>query len=69
MFYVPVGTPSGGSSDSGDGVVPSSQARCLYGLLDEQKKRRIAAATLTVTSKKSFCFCLSVTSAVPKQGS
>ena len=48
MSYVPSGTrtPSAGSSDSSDGVLAS---RNLSGLLDEQRKRGIGAAVLTIT--------------------
>lgn len=48
MFYVPNGTPSAGSSDSGDGGLPST-SKNLAGLLDEQRKKGIGAAVLTIT--------------------
>lgn len=48
MFYIPSGTPSAGSSDSGDGGLPSA-SRSLSSLLDEQRKRGIGAAVLTIT--------------------
>ena len=50
MFYVPNGTPSAGSSDSGDGGLPST-SKNLAGLLDEQRKKGIGAAVLTITGK------------------
>lgn len=50
MFYVPNGTPSAGSSDSGDGGLPST-SKNLAGLLDEQRKKGIGAALLTITGK------------------
>ncbi|XP_020624382.1 uncharacterized protein LOC110061862 [Orbicella faveolata] len=49
MFYVPSGTPSTGSSDSGDGAPLASASRNLASLLDEQRKRGIGAALLTIT--------------------
>ena len=49
MFYVPSGTPSTGSSDSGDGAPLTSASRNLSSLLDEQRKRGIGAALLTIT--------------------
>lgn len=48
MFYIPSGTPSIGSSESGDGGPPCS-SRNLPGLLDEQRRKGIAAAVLTIT--------------------
>jgi len=48
MFYVPSGTPSAASSDSGDGALPTA-SRNLSVLLDEQKKKGIGAAVLTIT--------------------
>lgn len=50
MFYVPNGTPSAGSSDSGDGGLPNT-SKNLAGLLDEQRKKGIGAAVLTITGK------------------
>ncbi|KAJ7373757.1 hypothetical protein OS493_011366 [Desmophyllum pertusum] len=56
MFYIPgSGTLSGASSDSGDGrdggcaLPASASSRNLSGLLDEQRKRGIGAALLTIT--------------------
>ena len=48
MFYIPSGTPSAGSSDSGDGGL-SSASRNLSGLMEEQRKKGIGAAVLTIT--------------------
>lgn len=56
MFYVPSGTPSTGSSDSGDGA-PASASRNLAGLLDEQRKRGIGAALLTITGTLRDLLC------------
>lgn len=52
MFYIPCGTPSTGSSDSGDGAVQSA-SRNLSGVLDEQRKRGIGAAVLTLTGSRN----------------
>lgn len=49
MFYVPSATPSTGSSDSGDGAPFVSASRNLASLLDEQRKKGIGAALLTIT--------------------
>lgn len=48
MFYVPSVTSSVGSSESGDGV-PLCSSKILPGLLDEQRKKGIAAGVLTIT--------------------
>ena len=48
MFYIPSGTPSAGSSDSGDGGLPNA-SRSFSSLLDEQRKKGIGAAVLTIT--------------------
>ena len=54
MFHVPSGalsgTPSNGSSDGVDGAQLSVCAsRNLSGLLDEQRKRGVGMALLTIT--------------------
>lgn len=54
MFYVPSGalsgTPSNGSNDGLDGAQFSACAsRNLSGLLDEQRKRGVGTALLTIT--------------------
>lgn len=53
MFYVPStslsGTPSNGSSDVDGAVFSANASRNLSGLLDEQRKRGIGAALLTIT--------------------
>ncbi|KAK2565460.1 Myotubularin-related protein 2 [Acropora cervicornis] len=48
MFYIPSVTSSVGSSESGDGV-PLCSSKILPGLLDEQRKKGIAAGVLTIT--------------------
>lgn len=48
MFYIPSSTPSAGSG-SGSGSSDSGDSRNLSCLLDEQRKRGIAAAVLTIT--------------------
>jgi len=54
MFYVPSATPSTGSSDSGDGAPIVSASRNLASLLDEQRKKGIGAALLTITGSLFF---------------
>lgn len=63
MFYIPgSGTLSGASSDSGDGrdggcaLPASASSRNLSGLLDEQRKRGIGAALLTITGTRCCLF-------------